>query len=124
VPAAHTAKADRAVLPAGGDVAGLGAHPVGDGDLADCAAGVFGVQQGLGLAPDAVAVAVELHRGDPVDGLATALLPNAVVPLRRGQVVVVHQLAEHVHWGAVVGVGIFLSGSPSRREGVLPAHSP
>jgi hypothetical protein len=37
---------------------------------------VFGVEQGLGVAPDAVAVPVELHGGDPVDGFAAAGLAD------------------------------------------------
>jgi hypothetical protein len=41
---------------ADGDVAGFGAAAVGGGDFTDCAGRVFGVQQGLDLAPDAVAV--------------------------------------------------------------------
>jgi hypothetical protein len=42
------------------------------GDLADRIPGVLGVEQRGCLAPDAVAVPVELHRGDLVDGFAAA----------------------------------------------------
>jgi hypothetical protein len=44
-----------------GDVGRFGADAEGDGDLADAAAGVFGVEQGLRVTPDASAVPVELR---------------------------------------------------------------
>jgi hypothetical protein len=50
-------------VPVGLDVGGFGAGAERDGDFADGAAGVFGVEQGLGGAPNPVAVTVELHRG-------------------------------------------------------------
>ena len=78
VVAADAAEPVGAGVPAGCDVGRLGAGAVGHGDLADGAAGVLGVEQRLGIAPDAVAVPVELQRGDLVDGLAAA------VGLRRG----------------------------------------
>jgi hypothetical protein len=74
VAAADAAEPDRAVLSAGGDVGWLGADAVGDGDFADRASGVLGIEQGLGLASDSVAVPVELHLGDPVNGLASPFL--------------------------------------------------
>ena len=76
VVAADAAEPVGAGAAAGLDVGRLGADAVGDGDLADGAAGVFGVQQRLGVAPDAVAVPVELHGGDPVDGFAAAGLAD------------------------------------------------
>jgi len=72
VAAAGAAEPDGAVAAAGLHVRGLGAGPVGDGDLADRIPGVLGVEQRGCLAPDAVAVPVELHRGDLVDGFAAA----------------------------------------------------
>ena len=72
VVAAGAAEPERAGAAAGFDVGRFGADAERDGDLTDGAAGVFGVQQRLGLAPDAVAVPVELHRGDAVDGFAAA----------------------------------------------------
>lgn len=74
--AADTTESDGAVVSAGLDVGGLCAEPVGDLDLSDGPAGVLGVEQGLGLAPDAVAVAVELHCGDPLHGLPLAGLTD------------------------------------------------
>ncbi|MER6046350.1 hypothetical protein ABT168_02485 [Streptomyces sp. NPDC001793] len=76
VVAAHAAEADGAVVAAGLHVAGLVAGAEGDRDLADRAAGVFGVQQCLGLLPGAVAVAVELHGGDLVHRAAAALFAD------------------------------------------------
>jgi hypothetical protein len=64
---------------AGLDVGWLGAAAERDGDLADGAAGVLGIQQRLGLVPDPVAVPVELDDGEPVDGLAAAFLADPVV---------------------------------------------
>ena len=63
VVAAGAAEPERAGAAAGFDVGRFGADAERDGDLADGAAGVFGVEQRLGLPPDAVAVPVELHRG-------------------------------------------------------------
>ncbi|WP_395358031.1 methyltransferase [Streptomyces sp. YH02] len=94
MPAANTAETDWAVLAARGDVGGFGADPVGDGDLADGPAGPLVVEQGLGLAPDAVAVAVELHGRDTVDGLPAAYLTDPVVALGGGRLPVRHQLFE------------------------------
>src|SRR5674536_163030 len=79
VVAAGAAEPDRAGAAAGGDVGRLGAASVGDGDRADGVAGVFGVQQGGGLAPDPVAVPVETHRGHRVHGGAAAVFPDPVV---------------------------------------------
>ncbi|MFE0156851.1 hypothetical protein ACFWY5_57670 [Nonomuraea sp. NPDC059007] len=76
--AAHAAEPERAGVHAGFDVARLAADAEGDDDFAGGAAGVFGVQQRLGLSPDAVAVPVELQRGDAVDGLAAPCLTYAL----------------------------------------------
>ena len=93
VVAAGAAEPERAGLAAGLDVGRFGADPERDGDLADRAAGVLGVQQRLGLAPDPVAVPVELHRSDPVDGLAATAVADAVVVLGGVEADVVHQRA-------------------------------
>ncbi|MFB7468572.1 hypothetical protein ACFCZ1_34665 [Streptomyces sp. NPDC056224] len=107
---------DGAVLPAGRYVGRFDAQPVGDLDLPDAPPGVLGVKDEVGLAPDAAAVPVELHAGDPVDGFAAALVADPVVALCRRQVPVVHELAEHVdryprfcvtlRVGLPVGVGV------------------
>ncbi|MFI1367360.1 hypothetical protein [Streptomyces griseochromogenes] len=76
VAAAGAAEPEGTELSAGLDVAGLGAGSEGDGDGSDGPAGVFGVHQLGGLAPDAVAVAVELEGGDLVDGGAAAALAD------------------------------------------------
>jgi hypothetical protein len=76
VVAAHATEPDRAVATAGGDVAGFGAAAERDRDLGDALANPFGVQQRLGLAPDTVAVPIELHGRDLVDRLAAALFPD------------------------------------------------
>ncbi|MGW3958129.1 hypothetical protein ACWEKM_46440, partial [Streptomyces sp. NPDC004752] len=65
---AHLSRSERQQL--------LSAGAVGDLDGTDGAAGVFGVEQGFGLAPDACAVPVELHGGDPVDRFAAAFLAD------------------------------------------------
>src|SRR5260370_181016 len=80
VVAARAAEPERAGMAAGLDVGRLAAAAEGDHDLADGAAGVLGVQQRLGRAPDTIAVPVELQGGDPVDRLAAALLADAIVP--------------------------------------------
>ena len=59
VVAARAAEPDRAGPAAGFDVGRFGAAAVGDGDVADGVAGVLGVQQGVGVAPEPVAVPVE-----------------------------------------------------------------
>jgi len=76
VVAAGAAEPVGAGVAAGLDVGWLGAAAERDGDLADGAAGVLGVQQGPGLVPDPVAVPVELNGGEPVDGLAAAFLAD------------------------------------------------
>jgi hypothetical protein len=63
-------------VPAGLDVGRLGADTERDSHLTDRPADVLGIQQRLGGAPDPVAVPVELHRGDPVDGFAAAFSPT------------------------------------------------
>lgn len=72
--ASGAAEPQRAVVPAGGDVARLGAGAVGDGDRSDHVAGVLVVQHGRRISPGAVAVPVELHGGDLVDGGPAAVL--------------------------------------------------
>ena len=62
--------------PPGGDVGRLGAPAVGHGDLPDRVAGVLGVQQHLHIAPDPVAVPVELQGRNTVDGLAAAVFAD------------------------------------------------
>ena len=57
-------------------------------------------------APDPVAVPVELHRGDPVDGLPAAAVADAVVLLGGVEFAVRHQLAQHVDRDAGVGVAL------------------
>ena len=101
---ARAAEPERAGVAAGLDVGGLGADPEGDDDLADGAAGVFGVEQLLGASPDAVAVPVELHGSHPVDGLAATVLADPVVGLGGIELAVVHQLAQHVDADSGVGV--------------------
>jgi hypothetical protein len=76
VVAAGAAEPVGAGVPAGLHVGRFGAGAVGHGDLADRAAGVLGVQQRLGIAPDAVAMPVELQRGDLVDGVAAAAVSD------------------------------------------------
>ncbi len=76
VAAADAAEPERAGVPACGDVAGLGASSVGGRDLADRTAGMLGIQQNLGLPPDAVPMPVELHDRDPLDRLAPAFLAD------------------------------------------------
>src|SRR5674476_742525 len=64
---------------AGGNVGRFGAAAVGDGDLPDGVAGMFGVQQRLRVAPDPVAVPVETHRGHGVHGGSAAVFTDPVV---------------------------------------------
>ena len=101
---ARAAETDRAGPAACGDVGWLGASAVGDGDLADGIAGVLGVQQRAHVPPDAVAVPVELHGGDLVDGVAAAVFPDPVVAERGVDAAMVHQVAEHVRGDPGVGV--------------------
>ena len=106
VVAAGAAEPVGAGVAAGLDVGRFGAHAERDDDLADGAAGVFGVQQRLGVPPDAVAVPVELHRGDAVDGLAAAGFADPVVAAGGVELAVVHQLAQHVDGNTGVGVAL------------------
>src|SRR6266516_20184 len=101
---AGAAEPDRAGFAAGCDVGRLGAGAVGDSDRADGVPGMLGVEQGAGLTPDRVAVPVEAHRGDLVDGGAAAVLPDPVIAAGLVQVLVVHQLGEHVDRDAGVSV--------------------
>jgi hypothetical protein len=66
----------------GGDVARLAARAVRDCDFADRSPDPLEVEQGLGLPPDTIAVAVELHCGDPLYRFSAAFLANAVISLR------------------------------------------
>ena len=77
VVAADAAEPDRAGAAAGLDVGRFGAAAVGDGDLADCVAGVLGFQQGVGVAPEPVAVPIEAQGGHGLDDGAAALFPDA-----------------------------------------------
>src|ERR1019366_8696231 len=104
VVAACAAEPDGAGTAAGLNVGRLGAGAVGDGGLADPVACVPGFQERAGVTPDAVAVPVELHGGDLVDGLAAAGFADPVVPLGCIHDLVVHQLAEHVDRDAGIGV--------------------
>ena len=106
VVAAGAAEPERAGAAAGFDVGRFGADAERDGDLADGAAGVLGVQQRLGLPPDAVAVPVELHRGDAVDGFAAAGFADSVVAAGGFEFAVRHQLAQHLDGNAGVGVAL------------------
>jgi hypothetical protein len=81
VVAVGAAESVGAGVPAGFDVRGFSADTEGDSDLADTAAGVFRVQQCLGVAPDAVAVPVELEGGDLVDSVTATLFPDRVSAL-------------------------------------------
>lgn len=71
--AAHAPEPERAGPTAGLDIGGLVARAVGDGDLADGPTSVFGVEQGLSLPPNVLAVTVELMAGDLVDRLTLPL---------------------------------------------------
>jgi hypothetical protein len=75
--AAQAAKAQRAAVPAGCHVRGFPAHAVRRGDFADLTPYVLGVQEPLNLAPHTVAVPVELHDRDPIDGLTPPVLADA-----------------------------------------------
>ncbi|MGC1285716.1 MAG: hypothetical protein WA895_22635, partial [Streptosporangiaceae bacterium] len=57
---------------------------------------MLAVQQRGGVSPDAIAMPVELHRGDHVDGLAAAGFTDPEVPFRGVHGRVNHQLAQHV----------------------------
>ena len=104
--AAGAAEPERAGAAAGFDVGRFGADAERDGDLTDRAAGVLGVQQRAGLPPDAVTAAVELHRGDTVDGFAAAVFADAVVAAGGFELAVRHQLAQHFDGNAGVGVAL------------------
>jgi hypothetical protein len=51
-------------------------------------------------------VSVELHRGDPVDGVAAAGFPDAVVVLGGVEADVVEQRSQHVDRDTGVGVAL------------------
>ena len=114
--APNTAEPDGAVIAARGDVAGLGTPSIGDGDLTDRAAGVFGVQHGLGLPPDTIAVPVELHRGDSLHRLPATLFPNPVIPLTCLDLAMVHQFTEDVDRDSGVGVPLCVGVLEGVRE--------
>ncbi|MGV9941366.1 hypothetical protein [Streptomyces sp. NPDC003401] len=96
VAAADTVESRGAVLAVGGNVGRFAADTVGDSDFAGDAPEVFGVRQGLGPPPDAVAVTVGPHPGVPLDSLTTAFPPRPVVRPRGGRPPVVHELPQHV----------------------------
>ena len=104
VVAAGAAEPDRAGAAAGRDIGGLGAGAVGDGDLPDGVPGMLGIEQGAGVTPERVAVPVEAHRGDLVNGGAAPVLPDPVIAAGLVQVLVVHELGEHVDRDAGVSV--------------------
>ena len=104
VAAAGAAEPVGAGIPAGLHVGRLGAGAERNRDLADRAAGVLGVQQRLGFPPDAVAVPVELQRGDLVDGIAATAVPDGVVAAGGIEAAMVHQRGEHVDRDPGVGV--------------------
>ena len=82
----------------------LGAGAVGDGDGADRVAGVLVVQQRAGVTPDPVAVPVELHSGDLVDGAAAAFLADPVIAAGDVEIAMIEQLGENVDGNARVSV--------------------
>jgi hypothetical protein len=76
------------------DVGRFGADTEGNGDLSDGQPLVFALEQGARVAPDPVAIAVELERGEPVDrgpnspggdngGVRYQNCPNARLSARR-----------------------------------------
>ena len=89
VVAAGAAEPDGAGAAAGLHVGRLGAGAVRDGDFPDRVPGVLGFQQRAGVAPDPVAVPVEAHRGDLVDGVAAAVFADPVIAACDVQVPVV-----------------------------------
>src|SRR5258708_1065769 len=122
VVAAGAAEPDGARAAAGGDVGRLGAPAVGDGDLADRVPGMLGIQQRPHVSPDPVAVPVELHGGNLVDGFAAAVFADPVVAQRGVDVAVVHQVTQHI--GGDPGVGVTLGvGMPvAVRHDLVPAE--
>jgi hypothetical protein len=71
-----TAEADGAGATASLHVRRFAAGAVGHGDFAERVAGVLGVQQCVGVAPDPVTVPVEAARGDRVEGGAAAVFAD------------------------------------------------
>jgi hypothetical protein len=65
---------------------------------------VLVVQQGSGVTPDPVAVPVELHGGDLVDGAAAAVFTDPVVAAGDVEIAMVHELGEDVDGNARVSV--------------------
>lgn len=65
---------------------------------------MFGVQHPLCFAPDPVAATVELQGSDPVDGLASSFLADAVVRLSCGEFTMIHQIHEHIRGDVAVRV--------------------
>jgi hypothetical protein len=78
--AAGAAEPDGTSAAAGLHVRRFAAGAVGHGDFPDRVAGVLGVQQCVGVAPDPVTVPVEAQRGEGVDGGAATVFADAVVP--------------------------------------------
>jgi hypothetical protein len=62
---------------AGLHVGRFAAGAIGNGDVPDRVAGVFGFQECVGVAPDPVTVPVEAQRGDRVDGGAATVFADA-----------------------------------------------
>jgi hypothetical protein len=118
VVAADAAEPERTGPAAGLDVGGLVAGALGHRDLTDGPTGVLGVEQGLGLPPDVLAVAVELVAGDLVDRVALPLGTDAVVNPRGVHRVVIEQLPQHVDRDSGVGVPLGVGMTCLRRDRV------
>ena len=104
------------------DVGRFGAAAVGDGDVADGVAGVLGVQQGVGVAPEPVAVPVEAVRGHRVDGGAAALLPDPVVAAGDLEGAVIEELGQHVDGDSGVGVALGVLSVVDLAEALVNGH--
>ena len=89
---------------AGLDIGGLAAGAVRHGDFPDRVAGAFGVQQGPGVTPDAIAVPVEAERGDLVHGVAAAVFADPVVAAGHRIASVVQELGQDVDGDTGVGM--------------------
>jgi hypothetical protein len=103
---AGAAEPDGAGTTAGLDVGGLGASPVGDGDLPDRVAGVLGFQQGAGVTPDAVAVPVEAERAHVVDGGAATVFADPVVAPGDVEVSMIEELGQDIDGDSGIGVAL------------------
>src|SRR6266545_7534143 len=83
---------------------GLAAGAVWHGDFPDRVPGMFGVQQGAGVAPDTIAVPVEAERGDLVDGVAAAVFADPVVAAGHRVAPVIEEFGQHIDGDTGVGV--------------------